>query len=205
VRHGHHARLAKAASANYGQLVRVRGTLKSPEGNPMQGVDVQAWTQIKDGVTPPRLIATVKTSRKGAFSFLVRKGPSRSIKIRYAGTEQIRSATENLNLNVRSKTSMRPNHRRRVNGESVRFHGRIKTGRIPKGGKLIEVQVYVRGQWRTFATTRAGAHGTWSYDYRFDGTRGNQTYRFRARVPRETGYPFATGRSGVVRVRVRGV
>jgi hypothetical protein len=121
------------------------------------------------------------------------------------GTAQIRSATGNLNLNVRAKTSMRPNHRRRVNGESVRFHGRIKTGRIPQAGKIVEVQVWVRGRWRTFATTRAGQRGLWSYDYRFDGTRGNQTYRFRARVPRETGYPFATGRSGVVRVRVRGV
>lgn len=205
VRHGRRVHLARSAYARYGQLVRVRGTLKSPEGNPLQDVDVQAWTQVKDGVTPPRLIATVKTSRKGGFSFLVRKGPSRAIKIRYAGTAQIRSATENLNLNVRAKTSMRPNHRRRVNGESVRFHGRIKTGRIPKDGKIVEVQVWVRGKWRTFATTRAGRRGMWSYGYRFDGTRGNQTYRFRARVPRETGYPFATGRSGVVRVRVHGV
>lgn len=205
VRHGRRAHLARSAYARYGQLVRVRGTLKSPEGNPLQDVEVQAWTQIKDGVTPPRLIATVKTSRKGGFSFLVRKGPSRTIKIRYAGTAQIRSATGNLNLNVRARTSMRPNHRKRVNGESVRFHGRIKTGRIPKAGKIVEVQVWVRGKWRTFATTRAGQRGLWSYDYRFDGTRGNQTYRFRARVPRETGYPFATGRSGVVRVRVRGV
>jgi hypothetical protein len=205
VRHGSKAHLARSAYASYGQLVRVRGALKSPEGNPLQDVEVQAFTQIKDGVTPPRLIATVKTSRTGAFSFLVRKGPSRSIKIRYGGTSQIRSATENLNLNVRSRTSMRPNHRKRVNGESVRFHGRIKTGRIPQHGKLVEVQVWVRGKWRTFATTRAGHRGSWAYDYRFDGTRGNQTYRFRAKVPPETGYPFATGRSGVVRVRVHGV
>jgi hypothetical protein len=205
VRHGSKAHLARSAYASYGQLVRVRGTLKSPEGNPLEGVDVEAWTQIKDGVTPPRLIATVKTSRRGAFSFLVRKGPSRSIRIRYGGTNQIRSATKILNLNVRSKTSMRPNHRRRVNGEAVRFRGRIKTGRIPQHGKLVEVQVWVRGKWRTFATTRAGRRGTWAYDYRFDGTRGSQTYRFRAKVPPETGYPFATGRSGVVLVRVRGV
>jgi len=205
VRHGRRAHLARSAYARYGQLVRVRGTLKSPEGNPLQDVEVQAWTQIKDGVTPPRLVATVKTTRTGAFSFLVRKGPSRAIKIRYAGTAQIRSATESLNLNVRSKTSMRPNHRRRVNGESVRFHGRIKTGRIPPNGKIVEVQVWIRGKWRTFDTTHANRRGLWSYDYRFDGTRGNQNYRFRARVPRETGYPFATGRSGVVRVRVHGV
>jgi hypothetical protein len=205
IRHGHRTRLAQAAFAHYGQLVRVRGRLTSPEGNPLQGVDVQAFTQIRDGITPPRLTATVKTSRTGAFSFLVRKGPSRSIRIRYDGTNQIRPSTKILLLNVRSGTSMRPNHRRVVNGESVRFHGRIRTGRIPQHGKLVEVQVWVRGTWRTFATARAGQRGSWSYDYRFDGTRGQQTYRFRAKVPPETGYPFATGRSRVVRVRVRGV
>jgi hypothetical protein len=205
VRHGRRAHLARAAYARYGQLVRVRGRISSPEGNPLQDVEVQAWTQIRDGVTPPRLIATVKTTKNGSFTFLVRKGPSRSIKIRYGGTTQIRGVTKMLSLNVRSVTSMRPNHRRRVNGESVRFHGRIRTGRIPQHGKIVEVQVFVRGKWRTFATARAGRRGLWAYDYRFDGTRGNQTYRFRAKVPPETGYPFATGRSHVVRVHVRGV
>jgi hypothetical protein len=151
------------------------------------------------------LIATVKTTKNGSFTFLVRKGPSRSIKIRYAGTAQIRGVTKNLSLSVRSVTSIRSNHERVVNGEAIRLHGRIRTGRIPVRGKLVEVQVFTRGKWRTFATARAGhAHGTWTYNYRFDGTRGLQTYRFRARVPPEDGYPFATGRSGVVHVRVRG-
>ena len=130
--------------------------------------------------------------------------PSRTIRIRYAGAPQIRGVTRLVTLNVRSKTTIRPNRRYAVNGESVRFRGRIKTGRIPGQGKLVEMQVWVRGKWRTFATTRANRRGGWSYAYRFDGTRGRQTYRFRARVPLEDGYPFATGRSGVVHVRVRG-
>lgn len=205
VRGKHGAHLARAASASYGQLVRVRGRLRSPEGNPLQDVEVQAWTQIRDGVTPPRLIATVKTTKNGSFTFLVRKGPSRSIKISYAGTAQIRGVTKNLSLSVRAVTSIRSNHKRVVNGEAIRLHGRIRTGRIPQNGKLVEVQVFTRGKWRTFATAHAGhGHGTWSYNYRFDGTRGLQTYRFRAKVPKEDGYPFATGRSGVVHVRVRG-
>ena len=83
--------------------------------------------------------------------------------------------------------------------------GRIATGRIPPAGKLIEVQVFVRGRWRTFATTRSARRGSWHYDYRFDGTRGVQRYRFRARIPQESGYPFATGRSRVTQVRVRGI
>lgn len=198
-------RLARSAVVHYGQLVRVRGRLSTPEHNPMQGVTVQAYTQIADRSAPPRLIAAVKTSRTGRFSFLVRRGPSRTIRIVYDGGPQIRNAIRVLSLNVRSKTSIRPDHRRLVNGETVTFHGRIKTGRIPSTGKLVEMQVHVRGRWRTFATTRASRRGLWRLQYRFDGTVGSVTYRFRAVVPPETSYPFAPGHSRVVRVRVRGM
>ena len=170
----------------------------------MQDIAVQAFTQVRGGGAPPRLIATVKTSRTGRFSFLVRRGPSRTIRVRYDGAAQIRSATRIVVLNVRSRTTLRPNRKRLSNGETVTFHGRIRTGRIPARGKLVELQVWVRGRWRTFATTRAGRRGTWRYGYRFDGTRGRETYRFRAKVPPENGYPFASGLSRVVRVLVRG-
>lgn len=63
----------------------------------------------------------------------------------------------------------------------------------------------LRGQYRTFATTRSGRTGRWSYGYRFDGTRGRQVYRFRARVPREANYPYVTGVSRHLRVVVRGL
>jgi hypothetical protein len=75
---------------------------------------------------------------------------------------------------------------------------------MPSAGKLVAMQVWVRGRWRTFATTRATRRGRWRYDYRFDGTRGLEIYRFRAQLPQEAGYPFATGRSHLVRVTVRG-
>lgn len=57
-RHKKRTRLVKVAYVGYGRLVRVRGRLTTPEGNPMQDVDVQAFTQIRDGVTPQRLLAT---------------------------------------------------------------------------------------------------------------------------------------------------
>lgn len=205
LRRGGRARLARRARVGYGRLVRVRGRLTSPEGNPLQGFEVQAFTQIRDGVTPPRLIATARTSKTGRFSFLVRKGPSRTIEIRYPGAAQVRSATRMLVLNVRARTTLRPSRRSLSTGETVRFRGRVLTGRIPQTGKLVELQVRARGRWRTFATTRTGPRGTWRYGYRFDGTTGRVTYRFRARLPRESGYPFVTGASRVIRVKVRGL
>lgn len=200
-----HLKLVRAAYASYGRLVEVRGRLATPEGNPMQSVTVQAYTQVRDGKSLPRLIATVTTTRTGAFHFLVRKGPSRTIRIRYGGAAQVRSATKRIVLYVRSKTTIRPDRHSLVNGDTVRFSGRVTTGRIPVEGKLIALEVLTRGRWRTFATTRANRRGAWKYDYRFDGTVGSQNYRFRAAIPRESNYPFAAGGSSVVRVHVKGV
>ena len=42
-----------------------------------------------------------------------------------------------------------------VNGEYVTFRGRLRGGWIPAAGALVELQVYTRGAWRTFAQPRA--------------------------------------------------
>jgi hypothetical protein len=51
---------------------------------------------------------------------------------------------------------------------------------------------------------RTDPAGRWAIPYRFKRTRGVQRYRFRARLPHETNYPFVTGKSRSLTVRVRG-
>ena len=84
------------------------------------------------------------------------------------------------------------------------FVGRVTTRPIPAAGKLLEIQAYFRGRWRTFSTLRTNALGRWRFRYRFGATLGRVTYRFRARLPAEGGYPFIDGTSRVVRVLVLG-
>jgi hypothetical protein len=70
----------------------------------------------------------------------------------------------------------------------------------------VELQVYSRGEWRTFAQPRARADtGRWAYRYRFETVRGRASFRFRARIRRQPGLPFMTGASRAVRVSVRGL
>ena len=90
------------------------------------------------------------------------------------------------------------------NGDAVTFSGRLLGRPLPDGGKLIDLQVKLRGRWRTFATPRTDAAGRWSYPYRFEATRGLVRYRFRARIRREAAYPYELGHSRIVRVTVRG-
>ena len=54
-------------------------------------------------------------------------------------------------------------------------------------------------------TARTDSAGRWAIRYRFKRTRGVQRFQFRARLPREAGYPFAAGGSRRLAVRVRGL
>ena len=153
-----------------------------------------------------RPIATLRTSVNGRFTFRALRGPSRTLRFRFDGSPTVRGRSALVRLGVRASTTLRTSRGRVVNGEGIAFRGRLRGSGIPHSGKLIELQAWTRGGWRTFATTRASARsGRWSYHYRFSATRGSVRYRFRARVPRETEFPFETGTSRTVSVQVRGL
>ena len=205
-RSGGRARLKPRSriDASYGRAVRLRGKLAGPDGNPVADAEVLVYTQTLRPGAAVRLVATLKTSRRGGFSYRAPTGPSRLVRFRYTGTATVRTATKDVRFLVHAHSTLRANRRSVVNGETVRFRGRLKGRGIPRTGKLIELQVLLRGRLRTFATTHTDRRGRWHYDYRFDGTRGRQLYRFRARIPREVGYPYEPGRSRVVKIAVQG-
>jgi hypothetical protein len=99
---------------------------------------------------------------------------------------------------------VRLNATRRVPpGGRVRFRGRLLGKPIPRVGKLVDLQAFDGGRWRTFATTRTNRKGRYRAAYRFIRTSSPRTFRFRARARKEARYPYALGTSKVVRVRVR--
>jgi hypothetical protein len=199
-------KLVEKPQARYGRTIPLRGRLTSPGGNPLPGRDVRVYEQTKLAAAPWRLIATVRTSRNGRFTFKALRGPSRTLRFRFGGSDTIRGRTADVRLGVRASTTLIASRRHVVNGEDVTFRGRLRGWRPPSTGKLVELQAYARGHWLTFRTVRADARsGRWRYTYRFSATRGSVRYRFRAKVPREAGYPFETGTSRRVEVRVRGL
>jgi hypothetical protein len=106
------------------------------------------------------------------------------MRFRYAGSRRIRAQTRDVTLQVPALSTIHANDHSMLVGDSVTFTGRLVTGPVPKGGKLMEVQAFFRGRWRTFSTVRTGTRGRWHFSYRFGGTRGVVRYRFRVRVPR---------------------
>jgi hypothetical protein len=203
-RHCRH-RLSTKPKLRIGRATRLYGRL-TVAGKAMPGTPLEIWRRLDlDGAQWVRT-GSVVTSRTGRFSYRAQRGPARSIRFRYAGTGTIRGRNGDVAMRVRAGTTVRPSRRTAINGEYVTFRGHLKGGWIPASGVLVELPVYSRGQWRTFAQPRAAAvTGRWSYRYRFETVRGHATFRFRARVRRQPDYPFTTGASGPVRVKVRGL
>ena len=86
----------------------------------------------------------------------------------------------------------------------MRFSGRLglRGATVPGSGKLVDLQAFDGGRWRTFATARArGPKGRWSSTYRFAGRPGR--YPVRLRIRREDVFPSSFGYSRPVVVRVR--
>ncbi len=180
----------------------IRGELLA--GNrPLAQAPIVVMSKPRSG-GPQRPAATVSTDTAGRFSFATGVGPSRTVRFDYGGTRVTRPARAEVPVLVRAQSTIAVDRRFALNGEAVRFRGRLVRGPIPDGGKLIDLQAFYRGRWRTFATPRTDSRGRWSYDYRFEATTGVVTYRFRARIRREAAYPYELGRSRVVRVTVRG-
>ena len=97
-----------------------------------------------------------RSRRRGpaASTTAAARGPARTIRFRYPGTPKIRGGNAPVALRVAASSSLRVSRRLVINGEYVTFRGRLKGGWIPAGGTLVELQVYTRGSWRTFAQPR---------------------------------------------------
>jgi hypothetical protein len=179
------------------------GTLRAASGGPLARAAVSVFEQPRTG-GGFRKTASLRTNDSGKFTQVLAAGPSRTVNIRYGGSPLIKPAAENIAIRVPARTTITANRRSLQNGQAVRLGGRLRGGLVPDGGKLIDLQAFYRGQWRTFATPRSDGRGKWRFRYRFEATRGVVRYRFRARIRREAAYPYELGYSRVVVVTVRG-
>ena len=175
---------------------RSTGGSTTPGGNPVANANIEVWEQLALPGARSRRVAIVATSGAGRFKFKALRGPSRHLALplpRHSGCPRAnrggrpsRQGEGHAPRPRRSESSM---------ARRSRFAGACWAGRCRAVGKLLQLQAFSRGKWLTFATPRANAvNGRWSYRYRFTSTRGTVRYRFRARIPREAGFPYDPAR-----------
>jgi hypothetical protein len=111
--------------------------------------------------------------------------------------------TSEATLDVRAglRLQVRP-HRIAPRGR-IAFAGRLLGGSGQRNTQVGLFAVARRGRDRVpVATLRADRRGRFHFSYRFRRTFAPFTYYFQAVVQRQNGYPYATGRSSRVSVRI---
>jgi hypothetical protein len=179
--------------------------LKDAAGNAIKDAAVTIDEQPRTG-GDFTVKARLGTDSNGNAQYVIPKaGPSRTIRASFVGNDQLQPSSNAVKVFVASSTTLKASKKRLRAPGRVMFSGKLPGGHIPTAGKLVNLQVFFRHKWRTFATPRASTKtGAWRYTYKFTARYSKPlTYKFRALVPVEQAYPFEAGRSRVVKVLVR--
>ncbi len=201
---GGHATRARGSAAGAAPVRTITGVLTTGDGHPIAGAALRVLSRLRTGSVFTST-GRVRAGRDGRFTFTVPRGPSRSIRFRYDGTDTVLPATRQATILTAASTTIHVSRTVARLGEKVVFTGRLRGGHVPPIGKVLELQAYDQGLWRSFpSTVRTDARGRWTATLRFERTTGTYTYRIRARIRADTGYPFELGYSRTVRVTIRG-
>lgn len=173
-------------------------------GQPLASQPISVESRPRSAGAQWRTVGTVRSGGDGRFRYAVSRGSSREIRFSFRGSERFRASQARVAVRVPASSSIAVSRNRVRNGDAVHFSGKLKGGQVPANGKLIDLQAFYRGRWRTFALPRTDLSGRWRHRYEFGATSGLVDYRFRARLPREDGYPFDAGQSREVKVAVSG-
>jgi hypothetical protein len=195
-----------SATVRYGRTRAIVGRLIDEAGAPISDATLDiAATAARPGATT-RALGQVATDADGAFRYLPRSGSSRHLVIGYRAfhLDEAPAALATVGLNVRAGVvlSVRP---RRVSAHGrIKIDGRHRGGPGREGTQVVLYAVGARTRDRIPVTTvRANAKGQFHYRYRFRASAPGTVYRFQARLHSQANYPYASGDSLPVTVRIR--
>lgn len=193
----------------HGRQASLGGTLRDQYGDPIEGAALEVFeTSMVGG---PTLVATPVTDKNGRYEFLAKPGVSRRLTVRFPGSATLLPTDAAVRLLVKSSATLSVSFKKMPKFTLLRFRGRvIADGAVfPAAGKRIEIQSYLRGSWRSFSVDSIKVDGR---SGRFIGLRtidnppkasGGYSLRFRAFVPSEAGWPYESGWSRPVSIKLR--
>jgi hypothetical protein len=184
----------------YGRRPRVVGRFARPSGGPGQGALVCVSERPAVTNSTERLIGPpLRTDARGRISARLPAGPSRLVYLTYwRGTERV--VTRAIRLRVKPRLTLRVRPRGRLhNGQTMILRARL-------GGPFHahrEVRFLAKppgGRWVPFSihfVKRTNHDGVAHVSHTFRHVSGTQKFRFKVRVPHQTGYPYLAGHSHV--------
>ncbi|MEN3284321.1 MAG: hypothetical protein V7607_5461 [Solirubrobacteraceae bacterium] len=196
-------RVSKARTVRYRQKVRLYGRLVTNTGEPIVGEPVCIGARIDAAGAGVTALGTATTDAAGRFTYDARADSSRRIRVTHQSAEGAVVASS-VRLRVGAPVSLHVSRRTVRTGQRVVLSGLVRGRPIPSAGLLVELQSRRPERWQTFRSARTDRRGRFRAGYRFTRTLGVPWFRLRARVPRQAGFPYATGSSKAVRLRVHG-
>jgi hypothetical protein len=192
-------------TVRFGKQVRVTGSLLNAAGQPIAGAQVELVTTNRRPGAAPVLRKTVTTAADGTFGLTTRGNASRRLTLGWKAhlNDGVHAATDSLLLRARAAATLRASSRRPRLGRRVVLRGRL---RAPARGVTVILQGRRPGSRRftTFADTSTRKGGRFAVGYRFrDPASRGRRFTFRAKLKPSRRYPFETGYSRKVGVRVR--
>jgi hypothetical protein len=210
------ARVTPPSPASPPALAAIRAqAAPSSRASPPASAATRARVTPSSPASPPAFAATharvtssagscpLRTDGAGRVEVRLPAGPSRSVRVSFAGDALLLPAHDSASVRTPSRARFRATPRTVPAGGAVRFAGRLRGGHVPRAGKLVELQARVEAGWRTFTTLRTDRRGRFRHTHRFAAVSSGRTYWFRLRVPRETAYPFESVTTRPLAVRVR--
>ena len=192
----------------FGHGARFAGRLVA-SGTPLSGVRVLVVERFPAALSSQDRVATVTTGADGTFAAVLEPGPSREVTAVFPGSPTLgRSRSGPLRLEGASGVRLSASSSvAAVGGPPVVFRGRLARGAVPiaLGERTVQLQFRVPGlPWTEFRSLQTDARGRFKFPYTFhdDDSRG-VSFRFRAFVPAQIGWPYGPAGSPPVTVRGR--
>lgn len=191
---------SETKTAAFGKGAEIVGRLADDAGDPVPGATLcvkQATLGVEPSAAP---VGTLTTDADGNYSYRLPPGPNRAVIVGF------RHDSHQVAREVRFASHVQPSLT--LSAKKLRNGGRLRFGgELPEpahAGRVVVLQANVKGskRWITFRKATTGERGRFKADYHFTQTTRKTTYRFRAIVPQQAGYPWLGGHSKPVSVRV---
>jgi hypothetical protein len=185
------------------------GRLVNVDGAGIAGRALRVVSRPSRGALAKSRDDEVRTGPHGGFRLPLAPGPSRRITVSFAGEDGLdASRRPGIALRVRGGLQISASAGSVRTGQVVRFSGRVKSrgAPIPRRGKLIAIQYYESAahSWRPVLFVRSERSGHFHARYRFRYVSGSARIRIRAVALAEERWPYSTGASTPLVIRVSG-
>jgi hypothetical protein len=192
------------ADVGFGKSARIRGRVTDATGAAIAGATIQVLDRELKAGTTYRQRTEVTTGADGRFTVTPGPGAARSIRFEYRARRLLAaaSASDTVQLRVAASSTLSISPKRVRPRGTITITGRLRGTPLPRSGKVVDLQAYEGGKWRTFDTARARKGARFTSRYRFLRAGSGASFLIRARIRRDDSYPYYLGYSPRVRVRV---